>query len=576
MKHTKCYLPEYPRPQLVRKDWQNLNGEWAFAFGEETTETKALQGDLPRKINVPFAYETELSGIHDQTLHQTVWYARKITGKAGKRTILHFDGADYDTTVYVNGVLVGTHRGAYARFSFDVTKYLTKEENDLTVRCDDPNHPIQVRGKQRWEDKNFGCWYVQTTGIYKTVWLEYVDEVYVTALKITPVLQDYSVRFDVSVNQPADDVEVRFAVSFDGKPVQTACVIASDVENTVSVRLDSKKLTYQAELWTVWNPALYDVEITVSKNGKTIDMVGSYFGLREFKAKDGKLLLNNIPFYARMVLDQGYWHESGITPPSEAALVKDIELCKKMGFNGARKHQKVEDERFFYYADIMGYVVWCELPSNHWACDEASEQISKEWLRIVRQYYNYTSLVSWVIFNESWGVRNIALNESQQNLATGLYYLTKSIDTMRPVVSNDGWVHTKSDILTLHHYEQDGQTLYSFYDTIKKLTEGDAGNAQFLPYAEGYVYEGQPIVISEFGGTAYVRDEAGGWGYGVGVKDDEEYLQRFSGLVQAIEKMHISGYCYTQVTDIEQEVNGLLREDRTPKVPVEEIAARNK
>lgn len=224
----------------------------------------------------------------------------------------------------------------------------------------------------------------------------------------------------------------------------------------------------------------------------------------------------------------------------------------------------------------MGYVVWCELPSNHWACDEASEQISKEWLRIVRQYYNYTSLVSWVIFNESWGVRNIALNESQQNLATGLYYLTKSIDTMRPVVSNDGWVHTKSDILTLHHYEQDGQTLYSFYDTIKKLAEGDAGNAQFLPYAEGYVYEGQPIVISEFGGTAYVRDEAGGWGYGVGVKDDEEYLQRFSGLVQAIEKMHISGYCYTQVTDIEQEVNGLLREDRTPKVPVEEIAARNK
>ena len=575
MKHTKCYIPEYPRPQLVRADWKNLNGEWAFAFGEETTEAKALKGDIPRKINVPFSYETELSGIADETPHARVWYACKITGKKGKRTFLHFEGADYDTTVYINGKVVGTHRGAYSRFSFDVTKFLTKAENQLTVCCDDINHPAQIRGKQRWEDKNFGCWYVQTTGIYKTVWLEYVEDVYLTALKMTPSLKDYSVRFDVSVNEPAEDVEVRFAISFDGKPVQTACVIASEVENSVSVRLDSKKLTYQAELWSIYNPALYDVEITVFKNGKRIDTVGSYFGLREFTAKDGKLLLNNIPFYARLVLDQGYWKESGITPPSEEALVKDIDLCKKMGFNGARKHQKVEDERFFYYADIMGYLVWCELPSNHWVCDEASYEITKEWLNIVRQNYNHASLVTWVIFNESWGVRNIYLNEAQSNLATGLYYLTKSIDTMRPVVSNDGWVHAKSDILTLHHYEQNGEKLYSFYDSIRKLTEGDAGNPQFLPYAEGYVYEGQPIVMSEFGGTAYVRDEDSGWGYGVGVKDDTEYLNRFGSLIKAIEKMNISGYCYTQITDVEQEVNGLLRADRIPKVPLEEIAKRN-
>lgn len=575
MKHTKCYIPQYPRPQLVRNDWKNLNGEWAFAFGEETTESEALKGALPRKIKVPFTYETKLSGIGDQTPHKTVWYARKIEGKKGKRAILHFDGADYDATVYINGRKAGEHRGAYTRFSFDVTEYLTQKENILCVRCDDDNLPVQVRGKQRWEKENFGCWYVQTTGIYKTVWMEYVGETYLTTLKITPSLKDYSVRFDVSVNAPADDAEVRFEISFDGVSVQTVSVSAFDVENSACVRLDSGKLTYQAELWSDGHPALYDVDITVLKGGKITDRAGSYFGLREFRAEGGKLLLNNIPFYARLVLDQGYWPESGITPPSEEALMRDIELCKKMGFNGARKHQKVEDERYFYYADIMGFVVWCEMPSNHWTSDEASCEIAREWLSVVRQNYNYPSVVTWVIFNESWGVRNIYSNNAQSNLATGLYYLTKSIDTMRPVISNDGWVHTKSDILTLHHYEQNADKLYSFYDSKEKLTQGDTESGQFLPYAKGYAYEGQPIVISEFGGTAYVRDENSGWGYGCGVKDDEEYLDRFEKLVRAVKNLHISGYCYTQITDVEQEVNGLLKADRTPKIPLEKIAERN-
>lgn len=578
MKHVKCYIPEYPRPQLVRTDWVNLNGEWSFGFGENVSAVNALIGQLPMKINVPFSYETKLSGIGDETPHNKVWYSKKINGnKAGKKTILNFDGADYITTVYVNGKTVGSHKGAYSRFSFDITKYLTKKENVLTVCCEDDNHPIQVRGKQRWEDANFGCWYVQTTGIYKTVWLEYVNETHLKTLKITPSLKDFSVRFDSVVSTPAEDVEVRYDVSFNGKHIQSAVVSACDIDSSVTLKLDSAKLTYQTEHWSHFNPVLYDVEIAVIKNGKVVDSLGSYFGLREYRAEDGKLLLNNIPFYARLVLDQGYWAESGITPPSEEAIIKDIDLCKKMGFNGARKHQKVEDERYMYYADIMGFTVWCELPSNHWASDDATADITREWLEIVRQNYNHPSIVTWVIFNESWGVRNIYLNDVQKNLATGLYYLTKSIDTMRPVISNDGWVHAKSDILTLHHYEQDGDKLYAYYDDIVKLVEGDAGNSQCLPYAQGYEYEGQPIVMSEFGGTAYVRDaENGCWGYGVGVKNDEEYLNRFGSLIKAIEKMNISGYCYTQITDVEQEVNGLLLPDRTPKVALEEIAKRNK
>lgn len=572
MKHTKCYIPEYPRPQLVRRDWVNLNGEWNFAFGDEVSESEALEGKLPRNIKVPFAYETELSGINDTSQHNTVWYSRKICGKKGRRTILVFEGADYNTQVYVNGKIAGSHRGAYSRFSFDITDYLNDNDNILTVKCTDDDLSAQMRGKQRWEKDSYGCWYVQTTGIYKTVWLEYVNEVHLTKLKITPDISDNTVRFDIGVSLPAENVEVKIEISFDGRHIQTASVTAADIDNTISVRLDSRNVTYQSELWSVWNPALYDVEITVLKNGAVTDAAGSYFGLREYTVKDGKQLFNNAPFYAKLVLDQEYWKASGLTPPSEDAIIRDIQLAKEMGFNGCRKHQKNEDERFYYYADIMGFTVWCEMPSNYWYCDEASKAVTSEWLDIVTQNYSHPSLVTWVLFNESWGVKGIASNPSQSSLATGLYHLTKSIDTMRPVISNDGWSHAKSDILTLHNYEQDADMLYSIYDDTVRLTDGDVCNPQILPFANGYKYDGQPIIISEFGGIHYAQDD--GWGYGESVHNDKEFLERFGSLMESVKKIHISGYCYTQLTDVEQETNGLLTAEREPKVSVSEISRR--
>lgn len=570
MKHVKCYIPEYPRPQFVRNDWVNLNGKWNFAFENETDTAEALAGRLGRRINVPFTYETELSGIHDTTQHHTVWYSRNILGKSDKRTIINFDGIDYDAEVYVNDKLVGTHRGAYTRFSFDVTDFLDNNTGVLTIKCVDRDLPVQVRGKQRWENQSYGCWYVQNTGIWKTVWLEYVDDVYLTKLKITPDISDNSVTFDVAVNKPADDVEVKIEVSFDNRPIQTVSVISGDIDNTVKIRLDSKSITYQAEQWSLWNPALYDVDVTVLQNGKETDRVGSYFGLREFTVIDGKILLNGGPFYSKLILDQGYWKESGMTTPSEQAIIDDIRLAKKMGFNGVRKHQKNEDERFYYYADIMGFVVWCELPSNHWFSDEAVKDISAEWFDIVTQNYNHPSLVTWVLFNESWGVKGIASNRRQQNFAESLYYMTKSIDTMRPVISNDGWYHVKSDILTIHHYEQDSNRLIRLYNSKEKITDGYCGNSQLLPFADGFKYEGQPVIFTEFGGTHYAQDE--GWGYGASVHTDEEFLERFGSLIKAVEDMDISGYCYTQLTDVEQETNGLLTVDRKPKVPIEKIA----
>lgn len=576
MKHVACYQKGYPRPQFVRKDWLDLNGEWAFGFGEETTEEEALSGKLKKKIIVPYSYETKLSGIGDTAMHETVWYSREIAGKKGKRTLLNFEGVDYDATVYINGKPVGTHRGAYARFSFDVTDYLTNDHNILTVRCDDQNSPAQVRGKQRWEKESFGCWYVQTTGIWKSVWLEYVEDIRLTFLKITPDLNDYSVKFDFAVNAPSSDVEVRFDISFEGKPIQTVSALACNTDGSVSAALSSENLTYQAMLWGIDCPCLYDLKVTVFKSGKKVDEVGSYFALREYTVKGDKILFNGRPFYARLLLDQGYWQESGLTSPSEQALVKDIELAKAMGFNGVRKHQKIEDERYFYYADILGFTVWCELPSNHWQSDDTATEITREWMDVVRQNYNHPSLVTWVIFNESWGVRNIATNVAQSNLATSLYYLTKAFDTMRPVISNDGWEHAMSDIFTLHDYEQDAEKLFNRYTKMQNLTEGCNEGGLPLSFAEGYRYRGQPIMMSEFGGTAYVCDEQRGWGYGNGVGGDEEFLSRFGSLIKAIDDLHLSGFCYTQITDVQQEVNGLLYEDRTPKVPIEEIAKRNK
>ena len=576
MKHTKCYIKEYPRPQLVRPDWVNLNGEWKFGF-EDIDSKKALKGDLPLSIRVPFTYETKLSGIHRSGQHNIVWYAKKIKGKIGKRSILHFEGADYDTEVYIDGQCVGNHRGAYTRFSIDVTDYLTESESLLVVKCSDEHHPIQVLGKQRWKKESFGCWYVQTTGLYKSVWMEYVENTYLTSVKITPELKDYSVQFNFSVNAPDEDVEVRFAISFDGESIQTASMCANEKENSLTIQLTSNKLHHQVAVWSPYCPNLYDVEIFVYKHGVLTDKVGSYFGLRDYRAKEGKILLNETPFYAKLLLDQGYWADSSLTPPNEEALMNDIEISKQMGFNGVRKHQKTEDERFFYYADIMGFTVWCEMPSNHWFADMATKEITREWLDIVSQYYNHPSLVTWVVFNESWGIRNIYRNQAQSNLATGLYYLTKSIDIMRPVISNDGWVHAKSDILTLHHYEQDSDRLLSFYENLEKQVKGAKQNPQRLPYAEGYSYEGQPIVFSEFGGAAYISDceENVNWGYGSSVKNDAEFLDRYGSLIEAIRKMDINGYCYTQLSDVEQEVNGLLDAHHQPKIPIEEIKKRN-
>lgn len=576
MNHAKCYIREYPRPQFVRADWLSLNGEWAFGFGEEVTRREALAGRLPRKICVPFTYETEMSGIGDPAPHETVWYARTVEKRAGKRNILNIDGADYLASVYVNGKKAGCHEGAYARFSLDVTDLLHPGKNVLAVRCDDALSPLQVRGKQRWAEHNHGCHYTQMTGLWKSVWMEYADEVRLSSLRMTPYPNDGELELVFSVTSPAKDVTVEYEAEFRGGHICSGSVAAEASEQKVRVRVARERAVEQVNISYMDWPGIYDISFTVRKNGKVTDRVGSYFSMTDFSVRGGQISHCMAPKYLKMVLDQGWWPGSGFTPPDEEAIVRDIELTKAMGFNAVRKHEKIEDERYLYYADILGLGVWCEMPSSYFFTEGSIGKTAEQWQEILRQNYNHPCIAAWVCFNESWGVRSLMEDARTQNFVAAMYWLTKAYDPRRPVVGNDGWAHTFTDLLTVHQYTQDGERLYSMFSDMRKIAEGDARTGVQFAVAKGWEYGGQPAVLSEFGGTAFRADAEGdAWGYGSAVKDGEEYLSRLRSLFSAAKRMPVIGYCYTQLTDVQQEVNGLLREDRTPKVPLEEIRRIN-
>lgn len=332
---------------------------------------------------------------------------------------------------------------------------------------------------------------------------------------------------------------------------------------------------WKKSLWSPQHPNLYDVEFVLTLDGQVVDRVFSYFGMRKISIENGRVLLNNVPIYQRLILDQGYWTDSHLTPPSEEALIEDIDSMLAMGYNGVRKHMKIEDARFLYWCDVKGLLVWSEMAATFEFQDQAVEAFTKEWLEIVRQQYNHPSIITWVPFNESWGISSILRDPRQQKFTEGIYHLTKAIDPYRPVITNDGWEHTVSDILTLHDYVENGDGFMKRYSNLEAvLTCETTCNQWKFAFAEGYKYRGQPIMITEFGGIAFRSDK--GWGYGRQVSTEEEFLSRFEGLTMAIKSVDsIVGYCYTQLTDVQQEINGILNEDRTPKFPLEKIKQIN-
>ena len=586
-KNMKCYKKDYPRPQFVRDNWENLNGTWDFGFddanqGEKEKWYEKFPGEL--KIEVPFTYETKLSGIQDERRHDNIWYHKTITVDASKltdnRLLIHFEGSDFHTKLWVNGAYAGDHKGGYARFSFDITELVKDGENELTVKVEDSFDIQQPRGKQRWIDENFGCWYVQTTGIWKTVWTEYVPDIRLDYVKMTPNLHDMALEIEYQIDAPESamaggNLMVVATVTFGDMLIsKTMTVMTSDHTKTkIDVFHKTNGQTncgmeWGVRTWSPESPDLYDITFEVVSDGKILDTVGSYFAMREIRIDGSNILLNGHPLYQRLILDQGYWKDSHLTPPSEEALIEDIDKIHELGYNGLRKHQKTEDERFLYWCDVKGMLVWSEMAAAYEYSDKAVEEFTREWTEIVRQNYNHPCIITWTPVNESWGVSQVETDPMQQHFTEMIYHLTKSIDRYRPVIVNDGWEHTISDIITLHDYEEVGETFYKRYMEFKEqiLTTEVYHSSSKSALANGFAYKGQPIIISEYGGIAFNNDDSG-WGYGNKVNTKEDFIRRFDEITTAVKEVpYCCGFCYTQVSDVQQEINGLMDMDRNFKV----------
>ncbi len=577
-KKMKCYIKDYPRPQFVRKEWKSLNGEWNFAFDDnDEGEIKKYFNKFPKekKINVPFTYETKLSGIGDESVHYIVWYNKKVIISReqidNKKIILNFEGSDYKTKVWVNSNYIGENIGGFSRISFEIEKYVIEGENDITVKVEDSLSKYQPRGKQRYKKESWKCWYVQTTGIWKTVWIEWLSKEYIKNVKNIPKIDTNKIKLEVETNISEKHFEeqpyyIEVEISFNGQVLNTSKEEINSNYQEFEINI-YQGVEHVIQKWSPTNPNLYDIVYKLYCNNTIIDTVYSYFGIRQINIEGEKIFLNGEQLYLKLILDQGYWKESHLTPPSEESLVKDIESVLEFGYNGVRKHQKIEDERFLYWCDVKGVLVWSEMASCYSFNDKSLQAFTEEWIKVVKQNYNHPSIITWVPINESWGVPNVSTEEMQQNFVNSLYYLTKSIDNTRPVITNDGWEHTISDIITIHDYEQESELLYSIYNENLKsvLNNEQKVNARHNIFSQGYKYKGQPIIMSEYGGIAINSDK--GWGYGKQVKDEKEFIERFTNLTKVIQDIpNISGYCYTQLTDVQQEINGLLDTERNYKI----------
>ena len=566
---------ENPRPQFRRENWQSLNGEWEFAFDDKNDGVKSglWQGKkaLPLKIRVPFSYQYPASGVGDLAQHDVVWYRRTFAiaeENRGRRALLCFNAADYQTDVWLNGVHILTHTGGFTPFSADITGVLKKCGNVIVVRCEDTLNDAVPRGKQSWTGSPFSCFYVPNTGIWQSVWLEFFGE---DCIAEHLLLCDYD-RTElygelVTLYGLADEAEI--AVTFDGKLIKRERLTLRGRHNRYRFALP-KDYTDDYS-WSPENPRLLYVDFTLYKGGKRVDLAHTRIGMRKISVDEhGKICLNNRPYYQRLVLDQGYWQESGLTPPSAEALRKDIELAKAMGFNGARKHQKLEDPYYSYYAEELGFLTWCEMPSAYRFSTEEVTAITKEWQEIVKAGRNSTSNVCYVPLNESWGAREIATDERQKAFARSLYYLTKTLDPTRLISTNDGFeIVNPTDIVGVHDYDAGKAEDFQKYAGEKYEGMHPQG---FALYAEGEKYEGQPALLTEFGGRAFQADAQGeAWGYSGAAANEEEFLKQLGSIMQGVYSCNFQGYCYTQLCDVQQEVNGLLTAERKPKAGVQKL-----
>jgi beta-galactosidase/beta-glucuronidase len=572
--------PEHPQPQFQREQWLNLNGKWEFEFDDTNAGLKENWAGggkkFSRTITVPFCFESPASGIGDPSFHPWIWYRRSFTvpeAWRGKRVWLRFQAVDYRAWVWVNGQYVGFHEGGSTPFGFDITEQLRPGANVVTVRVEDPPTDRSIpRGKQYWEVQSRGIFYTRTSGIWQTVWLEAVEETHLERVRITPEI-DGSVRFEAFIAQPRPGLELHALIYSGGKTVASAMTLAEGSPVTVMAGVAGPRL------WSPATPNLYDVTFELRHQDKVLDRVSSYFGFRSVAVENGRVTLNGRAIYLKFLLDQGYWPQSNLTPPSDEAIQYDIRIAKEMGFNGVRKHQKVEDPRFLYWADRLGFLVSGEMPNAYVYHAAYVDRFTREWIEALERDYNHPSIIIWAPINESWGVPNLREPRQQQHLKA-LYALTKSLDPTRLVIDNEGWQHTdQTDLFAVHDYARTGELLFSRWNrdfSRPGASLPPTGPGYLIP---GYVYNGAPLYLSEFGGVAYIppghQVPKDAWGYAGVEKTAESALARLRGLWEAIARLPFAGLCYTQLTDVEQEINGLLTYDRKPKFDTKAIREIN-
>jgi len=573
----------YPRPELEREKWTSLDGPWDFAIDREARWSVPSQVAWDATITVPFSPETPASGIGDMGFYRACWYRRTIRVPAlatGEHLLLHLGAVDYAAIVWVNGHPAGLHEGGYTPFTVDLTYFIAAgEEATIVVRAtDDPHDLAKPRGKQDWQLEPHSIWYPRTTGIWQTVWLERVPATWIAQVRWTPNLERYELGVEAWLDgERREGLRLRVKLTIGERLLadDTYTVVSGEVHRRIALS-DPGIDDYRNELlWSPERPVLIAAELYLwGGRGELIDTVRSYTALRSVGTQSGRFTLNGRPYYLRLVLDQGYWKETGLTAPSDGAFRKDIELVKAMGFNGVRKHQKIEDPRFLYWADVMGLLVWEEMPSAYRFTKESVDRLTREWSAAIERDSSHPCIVTWVPINESWGVPDLPAMVAQQHYVQALYHLTKTLDPTRPVVGNDGWESAATDIVGIHDYSPDPQRIERRYRTTEPVPQllQQLGPAGRLITLEGHEHRGQPLMLTEFGGIAF-SDRATSWGYTRAVSADEFAIQYVS-LLDTIHRLPIlAGFCYTQLTDTYQEANGLLYADRTPKIPIETIAA---
>jgi beta-galactosidase/beta-glucuronidase len=577
----------HPRPQLTRERWRDLSGPWGFAHDDDDrglNESWHVRADIfGRVITVPFPPESAASGIAEPGFHPVVWYAKTFTldrEPPAERWLLHFGAVDYQATVWVNGQRVGEHRGGHTPFGFDITAALHEAgEQTVVVRAEDQPWDLSLpRGKQDWEAAPHRIWYHRTTGIWQPVWLEPVPALRIDNVRWTPVLDRAALGVEIRLNSAPESSRVRVRLSLRGDFLsETTLTVVRGVARG-EIALDPGGLIMDRDelLWSPRYPNLIDAAIELLNGDDVIDRVGSYAGLRSCGVGDGRFLLNGRPFYLRMVLGQNYWPESHLAAPSPEALRREVELIKELGFNGVRIHQKVEDSRFLHWCDRLGLIVWGEMANAYVYSPEALDRLTREWLAVVERDVSHPCVVAWVPFNESWGVPNLTRDPTQRHAVRALYHLTKALDLTRPVIGNDGWEHVATDIVGIHDYTPSGAAIRERYGSFaaveQTLRRGQPASRTLL--LNGFEPRDEPVMLTEFGGISFLP--ASGepwWGYGT-VRTEAEFLARYEELVNAIlDSPVIAGFCYTQLTDTEQERNGLLAADRTPKLDPAKIRA---